>query len=178
MSFREAPVLETERLVLRPYRLEDFDAFAAYFASSRSRFTDGPVSRIQAWDLFTAGAGRWAIAGHGAWSITVRGDDAGIGLVALNTPITLPYPELGYILWQGFEGRGTAREAAEAARDFAFDRLGWSTLISGIHKDNASSIRLAERMGAVADSSIKLEDEPETLFFRHTKRTPRTSPNA
>ncbi|MEL6956355.1 MAG: N-acetyltransferase, partial [Pseudomonadota bacterium] len=72
MTYREAPVLETERLVLRSYRLEDFDSFAAYFATERSRFTDGPVSRQQAWDLFTAGAGRWVLAGYGAWTITAK----------------------------------------------------------------------------------------------------------
>ncbi|MEL6663272.1 MAG: GNAT family N-acetyltransferase [Pseudomonadota bacterium] len=169
MTYREAPVLETKRLVLRPYRLEDFDLLAAYFASERSRFTDGPVTRAQAWDLFTAGAGRWVIAGHGAWTITPKGSDTSMGLVSLNTPIVLPHPELGYILWDGFEGQGFALEAASAARDFAFSRLEWPVLISGIHKDNDRSVRLAERMGAALDPSIHLAEEPDTLFYRHPR---------
>lgn len=167
MSLREAPVLKTERLVLRPYAREDFDAFADYFASDRSRFTDGPVSRLQAWDMFCAGVGRWALAGHGAWTISRRDDDTGLGLVSLNTAITLPHPELGWILWQGFEGHGYALEAATAARDFAFETLGWTELISGVHEANTRSIRLAERMGATLDPSIRFTAEPETLFFRH-----------
>lgn len=167
MTFSAAPTLETERLVLRPYKLSDFDAFAAYFASARSAFTDGPVSREMAWDLFTAGAGRWVIAGHGAWSIATKSADASVGLVSLNTPITLPEPELGWILWDGSEGHGFALEAATAAREFAFDILQWPTLVSGIHKDNARSIRLAERMGAQLDPTLRRDDEPETLFFRH-----------
>lgn len=168
MSYREAPKLKTERLVLRAYTLEDFDAFAAYFESERSPFTDGPVSRTHAWDLFTAGAGRWMIAGHGAWTITVHGKDKSVGLVSLNTPIALPYPELGYILWTGHEGRGFAQEAAEAARKFAFDVLGWPVLISGVHKDNARSIRLAKSMGAVLDPAIHYPAEPDTRFYRHS----------
>lgn len=169
MAFKAAPTLETERLVLRPYQLDDFDAFAAYFASERSVYTDGPVPRITAWDLFTAGSGRWAIAGHGAWTIARKQDHAAIGLVSLNTAIVLPDPELGWILWEGYEGQGYAFEAAAAARDFAFEILQWPTLISGIHEDNRASIRLAERLGAARDTTVNLADEPETLFYRHPR---------
>ena len=167
MAFSVAPTLETERLVLRPYREADFEAFAAYFASSRSIYTDGPVSRMTAWDLFTAGSGRWMISGHGAWTIERKADGSALGLVSLNTAITLRDPELGWILWEGFEGQGYAYEAALNARNFAFEILGWPTLISGIHHDNAASIRLAERLGAERDTSLVLDDEPETLFYRH-----------
>lgn len=169
MPYREAPVLHTERLVLRPYKLEDFEAFSEYFQSDRSRFTDGPISRAEAWDLFTAGAGRWVIAGHGAWSITLKGRDESVGLVSLNTPIALPYPELGYILWQGYERKGIAREASEAARDFAFERLEWPVLISGIHRENVASVHVAERMGATFDPTLSYSEEPETRFFRHKR---------
>ncbi|MEO1306169.1 MAG: GNAT family N-acetyltransferase [Pseudomonadota bacterium] len=170
MKFTTAPTLETERLVLRSYRLEDFDAFAAYFASERSTFTDGPISKELAWDLFAAGAGRWVIANHGAWTIERRTDGAAMGLVSLNTAISLPYPELGWILWDGFEGNGYAFEAARNARNFAFEILGWSDLISGIHTDNSASIKLAERLKAVRDRSLVLESEPETLFYRHQRQ--------
>lgn len=167
MAFSAAPTLETERLVLRPYRESDFEAFAAYFASPRSIYTDGPVSRSTAWDLFTAGAGRWMIAGHGAWAIERKSDGSALGLVSLNTAITLPEPELGWILWEGFEGQGYAYEAALNARNFAFEILQWQDLISGIHEDNVASIRLAERLGASHDAELRLDDEPETLFYRH-----------
>ncbi|MEL6830967.1 MAG: GNAT family N-acetyltransferase [Pseudomonadota bacterium] len=167
-----APVLETERLALRPYRQSDFEAFARYFASPRSIYTDGPVSRQTAWDLFCAGAGRWQIAGHGAWTIETRSDQTAVGLVSLNTAIALPDPELGWILWEGFEGCGYAFEAAQRARDFAVHTLNWPRLISGIHDENVNSIRLAERLGATLDPDLRLEAEPETLFYRHTRPSP------
>lgn len=170
MTYSAAPVLETERLVLRPYIEADFNAFAAYFASQRSVYTDGPVSRQMAWDLFTAGAGRWAIAGHGAWTIEIASTGQAAGLVSLNTAITLPEPELGWILWDGFEGHGYALEAALRARDFAFETLEWPHLISGIHRENERSIRLAERMSASLDPDLRLDDEPETVFYRHSER--------
>lgn len=170
MTYTAAPRLETERLVLRAYTETDFNAFAAYFASERSAYTDGPVGQQMAWDLFTAGSGRWAIAGHGAWTIEVSATGQAAGLVSLNTAIILPEPELGWILWDGFEGHGYAFEAARRARDFAFETLNWPRLISGIHRDNQRSIRLAERLGATLDPDLLLEDEPETLFYRHSER--------
>jgi len=169
MRFTVAPTLETERLVLRPYRADDFEAFAAYFASPRSVYTDGPVSRTAAWDLFNAGAGRWQIAGYGAWTIERQSDGAGMGLVSLNTAITLPHPELGWILWDAFEGQGYAYEAASNARNFAFEILGWTDLLSGIHEDNHASIRLAERMQAEWVPSLRVPEEPETRICRHER---------
>lgn len=167
MPFTVAPTLETERLVLRPYRADDFEAFAAYFASPRSVYTDGPISRTLAWDLFTAGAGRWVIAGHGAWTIARKTDGQAMGLVSLNTAITLPHPELGWILWEGFDGQGFALEAAINARNFAYEILGWPVLLSGIHEDNQASIRLADRMKATWDRTLNMPDEPETRIYRH-----------
>ncbi|MDJ0921970.1 MAG: GNAT family N-acetyltransferase [Henriciella sp.] len=167
MHFTAAPVLKTERLALRPYQRDDFEAFAAYFGSPRSIYTDGPVSRTAAWDLFTAGAGRWVIAGHGAWAIERQADKQPVGVVSLNTAIELPEPELGWILWDGFEGKGYASEAVKRVRQFAFETLKWTRLISGIHQDNERSINLAKRLGAVRDDSVRLEGEPETLFYRH-----------
>lgn len=167
MRLREAPVLNTERLLLRPYVIADFGAFSRYFASTRSRFTDGPVSPSHSWTLIAAGAVSWRLEGHGPWTITRAGEDNGIGLVSLNKAIELPTPDLGWILWEGFEGKGYALEAARAARDFAFTELGWSELLSGIHQANSASIRLAERMGARHDPSLSVASEPETQVYRH-----------
>lgn len=173
MNYTAAPILETERLVLRGYRQSDFAAFADYFASDRSVYTDGPISRSAAWDLFTAGAGRWVIARHGAWTIERKSDGRALGLVSLNTAIELSDHELGWILWDGSEGQGYAFEAASRARAFAFMELGWTSLISGIHEKNLKSIKLAERLGASLDRSVKYEAEPETLFYRHTPTWPK-----
>ena len=163
----EAPVLLTERLRLRPYKFDDFDAFSAYFKSPRSVYTDGPVSEESAWDQFSAGAGRWLLVGYGAWSVERREDAAVVGLVSLNAPISLPEIELGWILWHGFEGHGYAFEAAVCARQFAFDELESAGLLSCIHKDNVRSIRLAERLGCVRDTAIVPPDPENDLIFRH-----------
>ena len=171
MRFQSAPELRTLRLRLRPYELNDFSHFADLYASSRSRFADGPVSRATAWAWFAAGAGRWALVGYGAWAIERLEDGASVGVVSLNHPITPNEErELGWLLWQPFEGHGYASEAANTARQFAFETLGWDSLVSYIHKENALSIRLAERLSAYLDAQASAAvTDKDTLVYRHRR---------
>ncbi len=169
MTVAAAPRLETDRLTLRASRLNDFDAFAAFFTSPRSRFVDGPLSLGQAWDAFAAGLGRWALVGYGAWMIERRADGARVGVVSLNHPVATPERELGWLLWDGFEGQGYALEAAARARTFALEQLGWETFVSNIDRANLRSIRLAEKLGATLDTDAKTPGEPQTLVYRHSR---------
>ena len=162
-----APTLETGRLRLRAHRVDDFDRFAELFASPRSKFINGPASRGDAWRMFAADVGQWVLLGFGAWAIERRQDGAHVGQVGLNHPADYPERELGWLLWEEFEGQGYALEAALCARDFAYGTLGWETVVSYIDPDNAPSIRLAERMGATPDpDAVKPGDGPCTVY-RH-----------
>ncbi|MEL6473173.1 MAG: GNAT family N-acetyltransferase [Pseudomonadota bacterium] len=167
MTAATPPVLETERLRLRGYVHADFRAFADYFESERSIYTDGPVSRAVAWDLFASGLGRWGLVGYGAWSLERKSDGVCIGLVSLNAPAVIDEPELGWILYEPFEGSGYAEEAAKCALAYAFETLGWTTLVSGIHLDNDKSVRLAGRLGGRIDPDVRVPSEPQTLIFRY-----------
>lgn len=174
MKYFRAPELFTERLRLRAYKQDDFSNFAELYASSRSKFADGPVSRQTAWAWFAAGAGRWSLVGYGAWAVERLEDGACVGIVSLNHPIhPAEERELGWLLWQAYEGNGYASEAAKAARQFAFEELGWTSLVSYIHKDNAQSIRLAERLSAHLDGAASASaPDKDTLVYRHQRASP------
>ena len=55
--------------------------------------------------------------------------------------------EIGWLLGRRHWGQGYATEAGIALRDHGFEELGHSRLISVIHPDNSSSIRVAEKVG-------------------------------
>lgn len=164
-----APILEGARICLRPFELRDFDAFARLYASARSQYMDGPLSRGAAWAQFAAGAGRWQLTGYGAWTIERRTDSAAIGFVSLNHPVGDDERELGWALYAGFEGAGYASEAAELARRYAFDVLGWTQCVSYIDKGNLASIRLVERLGGVLDRDAAAPDGDRTRVYRHVR---------
>lgn len=162
-----APRLETERLVLRPHRVDDFERIAALFASPRSRYMGGPLSRGDAWRWFAGYVGQWDLLGFGSWAIELRGNGAYVGQVSLNLQAGFPEVELGWSLWEEFEGNGYASEAARRARDFAYRILGRSTLVSYIDAANTGSIHLAERMGAVLDPDAPTPGVDPWLVYRH-----------
>lgn len=55
--------------------------------------------------------------------------------------------EIGYRLTPSFWGKGLATEAATAVRDYGFEKLGFTELISIIQPENKRSIRVAEKVG-------------------------------
>lgn len=160
-----APVLETDRLVLRPPRAEDKDAYVAFFLSDRARYVGRAASRYHAWKTFAMEAGHWALHGFGPWVVTRRGDDRALGTVGCWHPDGFPERELGWVIFDG-EGQGFAHEAAIAARAYDYEQFATRTLVSYIDPGNARSVRLAERLGAVVDRNA-VGPDPGDLVYRH-----------
>ena len=163
----QLPVLATDRLILRSPRVTDFDAYAGIACTDRGRFFGGPMTREDAWADFASMTGGWLLHGHGLW--TIGGADGVLGFVLLGFEPGDAEPELGFMLCEHAEGRGIAFEAASAARDHAFDTLGWDTLVSYVDHGNARAIALAGRLGAVPDGEITGPDGETSLVFRHQR---------
>ena len=119
-----------------------------------TRHLNRPVA-VGAIDAFyTFVADHWTSHGFGYWALEAREPDlAGqfIGFVGVTYPTFLPHlatrPELGWRLAHHAWGRGLATEAAEAARNHAFDTLNLPELISIIHPHNTRSQRVATKVG-------------------------------
>ena len=109
-----APRIDTGRLVLRPYRLEDFPPIAAFLGSDAARFVGGPLSRRHAWHTFGADVGAWDLMGFGCWAVEEQATGAFAGQVGLNKPPYFPEREIGWLLLPRLRGprlrhRGGAR---------------------------------------------------------------------
>jgi|ERR1700733_2536707 len=157
----EIPTLRTERLVLRAFRATDLDALAAMQANAEVRRflgTGTPLSRADTWAVTERAIGQWSLRGYGMFAAEADGRCA--GWAGILHPLEWPEPELGYALDQPFWGRGLASEAARAARDWAFATHGFARLASFIRPDNARSIRVAEKLGAVREGMIELRGFP------------------
>jgi RimJ/RimL family protein N-acetyltransferase len=142
--------LETERLILRPFRQEDLDAHARICADAEvMRFIgDGrTLTWAETWRQMAFFLGHWQLRGYGPWAAELRQGGAFVGRVGLYNPEGWPGLEVGWLLDRAFWGRGLATEGGRAALDFAFTALGAGRVISVIHPSNARSIRVAERLG-------------------------------
>ena len=153
------PTLQTDRLVLRPFRDDDLDAYAAMCADAEvMRYLGGRsvLSRADAWRQMAMFVGHWQLRGFGMWVVEERASRALVGRVGLHYPEGWPDRELGWALARPYWGHGFGVEAARAALAHAFDSLGWSRAISMIDPDNHRSIRLAQRLGERHEGDVVL----------------------
>lgn len=158
--------ISTARLVLRPMNIDDFDAYRELMMSQRAVYMGGPFDLGIAWGMFCNDVAQWSLFGHGCLMIERRADSVTMGQVGINHGPLFPEKELGWLLFDGFEGQGYAFEAALAMRDWAFSALGLASLVSYCDPGNAPSIALARKLGGVLDPNATGQD-PEDLVFRH-----------
>jgi RimJ/RimL family protein N-acetyltransferase len=156
--------LETERLRLRPFTIDDLDAHSAMFANPEvTRFVVAggqPMSRFASWQALCANVGHWHFRGFGQFAVEEKATGTLVGRVGPWQPEGWPDFEIGWALRRESWGRGYATEAAERCVAFAFTELQRPHLVSLIDPDNLPSIRVAERLGERIEGEFALPSQP------------------
>lgn len=161
------PTLQTPRLILRAPRMEDFPAYAALMASPRAIYMGGPFDQRGAWGMFCHDVALWSLYGHGALMIDLKETGICVGQVGINHGPLFPEKELGWLLYDGFEGYGYATEAAQALRDWAFANLNLPTLVSYFDPENHRSMAVSARLGGTRDDNASLQDDGDVVYRYH-----------
>lgn len=148
----DCPELHTERLLMRCWRPEDFDAFAAINADPRvMEFLGGPLSRERSDQLAGWIEERFESQGFGFWALDLIDGPDFIGMTGLNVPRFdapfMPAIEIGWRLHPDYWGRGLVTEAAGAALDYAFGTLGLDEVVAFTAQGNVRSRSVMERLG-------------------------------
>tara|TARA_R110001599_G_scaffold240357_2_gene439949 strand:- start:1250 stop:1798 length:549 start_codon:yes stop_codon:yes gene_type:complete len=143
------PTIETERLILRPPRAEDFDSWVAFHADAEVMAHLGGVQGPElTWRSMCTMTGAWTIRGFSMFSVIEKASGNWVGRLGPWQPAGWPGTEVGWGLARSAWGKGYATEGASAAIDYAVDILGWDEVIHTIDPANAGSIRVAERLGS------------------------------
>lgn len=141
--------LETSRLILRPPRIEDLDAWAEMMMDEETaRFIGGVTPRALSWRALMTMIGAWHAHGFAMFSAIEKSSGRWVGRLGPWMPEGWPGPEVGWAIVRPCWGRGYATEGAIAATDWAFDRLGWSRVIHSISPDNVASQEVARKLGS------------------------------
>ena len=144
--------IETSRLILRPWRATDLDAFAQlnadaevmqYFPKTLNREeSDTLAHRIE--KLITEN-------GWGFFAIELKHSGEFIGFTGLHDQPEQfdfsPCVELGWRLAKEFWHQGYATEAAQACLNFAFQQLELDHVVAFTAKNNAPSEKVMQRLG-------------------------------
>jgi RimJ/RimL family protein N-acetyltransferase len=141
--------LATDRLLLRPPRAGDLDAWAAMMLDEETaRFIGGAVPRSLSWRQLMTVIGAWHAHGFAMFSVIEKSSGRWIGRLGPWQPDGWPGSEIGWAIVRDCWGKGYAAEGAEAATNWAFDVLGWSNVIHAIAPGNAASQRVAQKLGS------------------------------
>ena len=173
LLFAEAYV-ETERLVLRPIALEDFDAYASMLADPDcwTYSTRGPMTGDEAYTRLLRQAGHWALLDYGLFAVFEKESGRFVGEVGygdfhreLGEDFDR-HPEAAWTILKPYQGQGYAYEAAYAALEFTEDRLIATRTVCMIHHENKASIRIARKLGFKAFDEIIYRGFRAMLFAR------------
>jgi RimJ/RimL family protein N-acetyltransferase len=154
--FIEPTVLETQRLLLRPWREADLEPFASINADPRVTATlPRSLTRPESDALAARIVDRFQHNGFGQWAVEIPGVAPFIGFIGLAAPSFeahfTPAIEIGWRLAFERWGRGYATEGASAVLKFAFTRAGMDEVVSFTSQSNTRSRAVMERIGMQYD---------------------------
>jgi RimJ/RimL family protein N-acetyltransferase len=162
------PRIATDRLLLREFRMADFDAYAENLADPEAtKFLSGVSDRRTAWRLFSSGAGSWVLNGKGWWALELRETGEVVGTVGAFVRETAPDVELGWTLYRRFWRRGYASEAAKAALQYSLDVYGASRVIAHITPANTASIGVSLKLGMTDEGEVDFYGERISRYALH-----------
>ncbi len=141
--------IETDRLILRVPRREDFERYAELFGNVEAvRHISSGLTRSDAWRRFLQMPGAWTVQGFAMFSLIEKSTGLWVGQAGPWQPEGWPGTEVGYSLHPEAWGKGYATEACTAAIDWVFDVLNWTDVIHCIAPANTASQSVARRLGS------------------------------
>jgi RimJ/RimL family protein N-acetyltransferase len=149
-------MIETSRLILRPWRESDLAPFAEQNADAEvMRFLGGPLTRDESDAYVRRAETHYATHGFCKWAVEAPGvapliGGVGLSYVSFEASFT-PAVEVAWRLHKRFWGEGYATEAAHAAIDDGFTRIGLSEIVALTTLANLLSQRVMQRLGMRRD---------------------------
>lgn len=170
------PLIETTRIVLRPFELSDLSALKAilgepgifrYFPNQAS----WPEEKVQKYIVHHQI--HWREHGYGHWAMTLRETGRVIGWNGLEYLPDTNETEIGYVVSTAYWGRGFATEAGQAIINFGLNTARLEEIIGLTHPENVASQRVLEKCGLVF---TRREIYFGMEMFRYARRAQRRRP--
>jgi RimJ/RimL family protein N-acetyltransferase len=152
------PEIQTERLILRGWRVADLVPFAAMNADPEvMEHFPSLLSREDSDAFVGRQVDGWAANGFGLWVVERSADGAFLGFTGLARPRFdapfMPAVEVGWRFARAAWGQGYATEAARAAVAHGFEVVGLDQIVSFTSPANVRSWRVMERIGMAHDAA-------------------------
>ena len=143
--------IETERLLLRRFTPEDFEAMYALWTDGEAmRYVQPegwPHGREESRELFGRGINFFDEHGFGQWAVVPKEEDRVIGYCGLKFLNEAREVELLYGVCKEFWNRGLVTEAARAILRYGFETAGLVYIVAVALPENTGSWRVMEKLG-------------------------------
>ena len=160
MNHKGTAVLETERLILRPFRVEDAHSMYTNWAS------DSEVTRFLTWPahgseevtrrLLRFWTDNYASPDCYHWAIVPKGMDGPVGDIAVvRQNEHIAEAELGYCLGRAWWGRGIMTEAGLAVVAFLRDEAGFRRICAHHDIHNPASGAVMRHLGMQREGVLR-----------------------
>lgn len=152
-------MIETKRLILREYTLDDFDALYEVVSDSETmQHYPAPFDKERTKDWIIWNIENYKKYGFGLWAIVLKETgkfigDCGISIQNIDGEML---PEIGYHINKRYWHNGLGKEAARAVRDWLFEHTNYNIVYSYMKYTNIASYKVA-----IANGMKKVKEYPD-----------------
>ena len=169
MTMNHTSILETKRLLLRRFVIDDLDALFEFYSDPDvvKYIPDAPRTHEEAKEEL-----EWFMNGHpkfpelGLWATIYKQTGEFIGRCGL-LPWTIDGQnevEVAFAFSKAYWGQGLGSEVARALLQYGFEHLQLSRLICVIEPENQASIKVATNIGMIFEKEGSDEKGPFLIY--------------
>jgi ribosomal-protein-alanine N-acetyltransferase len=154
-------MIETPRLILRPFHGDDVAAFQRIYGDAANMVHMNGIKTPEAARLSVERkAAKWDSQGYGLWCVIDKASGAAIGHCGLDLLEPLGEVECAYLIDHPFWGRGLATEAVRASIAWGFAERGFSHIIAISEPENPASMTVMAKVGMQRHDEVMVWGRP------------------
>jgi len=166
-------VLETQRLVLRRFSLEDAP-FVLELVNDPAWLEHIGDRNVRSLEDARAYLRKGALAmyervGFGMYVVALQGSGESVGTCGLIERDGLDDVDIGFAFLPQYRGQGYALESAAAVLEHGRGALGLKRIVAIVSTANQRSIRLLEKIGLQFERTIRLPGDDEEILLYATR---------
>ncbi len=162
-------IIATERLLLRPFTLENSDfilellnteGWIKYIGDRNVKTTEQAREYLENGPLKS-----YQTNGFGLSLVQLKANNKPIGMCGLIKRDYLDHPDIGFAFLPNYTGKGYAYEVAKGTIQYAMNELQKENILAITLPENSSSIRLLVKLGFKYDKNFITKDTNEELLL-------------
>jgi [ribosomal protein S5]-alanine N-acetyltransferase len=159
-------ILETDRLFLREFNLEDSEHFYELNLNPNViRYTgDSAFKNIEEAENFLKQYKEYQTNGYGRWAVVDKFNNEFLGWCGLKYAAEINETDIGFRFFEQYWNKGLATESARACLKYGFETLNLKTIVGRAMAENTASVKVLEKIGLQYEKEFDFEKHKGLLY--------------